>query len=25
MKVRDLDLSYNPVNAEHAKLGLPPL
>jgi len=25
MKVRDLDLSYNPVNAEHAELGLPPL
>jgi uncharacterized protein len=25
MKVRDLDLSYSPVNAEHAELGLPPL
>ncbi|HEY9107565.1 MAG TPA: sulfite exporter TauE/SafE family protein [Roseateles sp.] len=25
MKVRDLDLSHNPVNAEHAQLGLPPL
>ena len=25
MKVRDLDLSNNPVNAEHAELGLPPL
>lgn len=25
MKVRDLDLSNNPVNAEHAQLGLPPL
>jgi uncharacterized membrane protein YfcA len=25
MKVRDLDLSNNPVNAEHAALGLPPL
>lgn len=25
MKVRDLDLSSNPVNAEHAQLGLPPL
>jgi len=25
MKVRDLDLTYNPVNAEHAELGLPPL
>ena len=25
MKVRDLDLSNNPVNAEHERLGLPPL
>lgn len=25
MKVRDLDLSSNPVNAEHEALGLPPL
>jgi uncharacterized membrane protein YfcA len=25
MKVRDLDLSNSPVNAEHAELGLPPL
>src|SRR5574343_432120 len=25
MKVRDLDLRNNPVNAEHAELGLPPL
>lgn len=25
MKVRDLDLSANPVNAEHEALGLPPL
>ena len=25
MKIRDLDLSDNPVNAEHAALGLPPL
>ncbi|MBN8505876.1 MAG: sulfite exporter TauE/SafE family protein [Burkholderiales bacterium] len=25
MKVRDLDLSDNPVNAEHAELGLPPV
>jgi uncharacterized membrane protein YfcA len=25
MKIRDLDLSSNPVNAEHAALGLPPL
>lgn len=25
MKIRDLDLSNNPVNAEHAALGLPPL
>lgn len=25
MKVRDLDLSSNPVNAEHQALGLPPL
>lgn len=25
MKIRDLDLSNNPVNAEHAALGLPPI
>ena len=25
MKIRDLDLSNSPVNAEHAQLGLPPL
>ncbi|MBB5203559.1 hypothetical protein HNQ51_000852 [Inhella inkyongensis] len=25
MKIRDLDLSSNPVNAEHAALGLPPI
>lgn len=25
MKIRDLDLSNNPINAEHAELGLPPV
>jgi uncharacterized protein len=25
MKIRDLDLSDNPINAEHAELGLPPV
>ena len=25
MKIRDLDLTDNPVNAEHQQLGLPPL
>src|SRR5690606_21628768 len=25
MKIRDLDLSTNPINAEHAELGIPPI